>query len=150
MLRMNDLFKTRGRWKNLAPVVDSIEVGDCWIWKGSLVSGGYGQTRIDNQVWMVHRLMWSVLIGDIPDGMTLDHVCRERACCNPDHMQVVDQYTNTMRGYGSPARNARKTRCLNGHQFDEANTYLNPRGQRACRACHRDRQQTYAERGQSC
>lgn len=65
----------------------------------------------------------------------MDHLCRNRACCNPHHLEPVDNRTNLMRGDTHAAHNAAKTHCVRGHEFTEANTYVVPRGGRACRKC---------------
>lgn len=73
----------------------------CWVWRpGQWNSGnGYGKVRYEGKPWMVHRLVWTYFNGPIPEGMVLDHVvCRRRACCNPDHLDLVLPADNTYRG----------------------------------------------------
>lgn len=117
--------------------------GDCWEWTASRSPLGYGQYAIQRKPRGAHRVAWEMLVGEIPDGFELDHLCRNRACVNPDHMQVVSHRENTLRGHGPSATNARKTKCCNGHDFDETNTYITPKGARQCRACVREAGRRY-------
>ena len=117
----------------------------CWRWKQSLNSQGYGQVMVSGRPWRVHRLIYSDVHGSIAVGLVLDHLCRNRWCCNPDHLEPVTDRTNVIeRGFAPTAINARKTECVHGHPFDAANTmittnrYGNP--ERHCRECGRIRQ----------
>lgn len=87
---------------------------------------------------LAHRFTYELIAGEISDGLTIDHLCRNRCCVNPDHMQPVTQAENLLRGDGFVGVNARKTRCVNGHEFTDENTYVRPNGRRVCRACHRE------------
>lgn len=107
--------------------------GPCWLWTASL-SKGYGQFWTGERLQMAHLWAWEHLVGPIPAGLDLDHLCRVRRCVNPDHLDPVTRAENLARGATIPARNARKTHCLMGHEFTEANTYRH-RGARYCRAC---------------
>lgn len=89
---------------------------------------------------MAHRLVWELLVGPIPQGKQIDHLCRNHACVNPEHLDIVTQRTNLLRGFGAAGLNARKTECKNGHPFTPENTYLYPAGRgrgtwRNCRTC---------------
>lgn len=86
----------------------------------------------------VHRVAWETLRGPIPDGMQLDHLCRQRACWNPDHLEPVSPRENVLRGVGITAMNAKKTHCPQGHPYDDANTGITSTGKRRCRACGRE------------
>ncbi len=101
--------------------------GGCWTWTRNLSRGGYGP----------YRRYYVRLKGPIPKGLHIDHLCRNRACCNPLHMEAVTQRENSLRGVGSPAVNARKTHCDHGHEFTVENTYVNRLGWRWCRECKR-------------
>jgi hypothetical protein len=90
---------------------------------------------------MAHRWIWTQTHGPIAPGLTIDHLCRNRACVNPDHLAVVSLRETLLRGDTIPAKNAAKTACPHGHPFTPENTYITqpttrkPRGQRQCRVC---------------
>src|SRR5258708_32256018 len=111
----------------------------CWCWNGRLDCYGYGQIKLHRRNWLVHRIAYEQWRGPIPGGLTLDHLCRNRACFNLEHMEVVTPRTNTLRGIGLAALNARKTHCVHGHTFTSSNTYWvqrsNGRLARYCRTC---------------
>lgn len=117
-------------WAKVAPKPDG-----CWVWTAAHVADGYGNYKLDGRAQRAHRVAYQALVGEIPEGMTLDHLCRRRDCVNPGHMEVVSRRENTIRGEGATARNSRKTHCAHGHEFTEANTYLY-RGWRVCRKCN--------------
>ena len=127
----------------------SVEDG-CWPWQGNIVHGGYGMSWLDGRPQMAHRAVFQVLGGRIPDGLTLDHLCRNRRCVNPQHLDPCTQRENHARGLIN--QNVSKTHCANGHPFDERNTYrrpddgTHPFGKRGCRACHRQNQARYLRR----
>lgn len=112
----------------------------CWIWRGSLTSEGYGQVKRDRRNLLVHRLIYERVVGPIPDGRYLDHLCRVRSCCNPEHLEPVTNKENVLRGVGPSAKNAVKTHCKHGHEFTAENTHVRPNGDRMCRACSREGQ----------
>lgn len=85
----------------------------------------------------VHRVVYEALVGPIPDGMVIDHLCRQPSCVNPAHLEPVTRRENVLRGLTLPAANARKTHCKHGHEFTPENTYLFPTGTRGCRTCAR-------------
>ena len=117
--------------------------GVCWLWTGARRGGGYGNFRYSKpRNIFPHRFAYELLIGPIPQGLTIDHLCRNPACVNPVHLEVVPLRVNIHRGDSFAAQNARKTHCIHGHPFDEANTYVAPDnanryGQRTCRTCNR-------------
>lgn len=110
----------------------------CWLWVGGL-SKGYGSFRRTDASLsgLAHRFAYEHLIGEVPSGLVLDHLCRETRCVNPWHLQPVPQRINTLRGVGPAARRAVATHCARGHEFSYANTYLSPAGHRTCRTCVR-------------
>lgn len=112
-------------------------VGDCLIWTGPKNQGGYGRIARSSGSSYVHRAAWIALRGPIPAGLHLDHLCRQRACWNPDHLEPVTPRENVLRGEGLPAVNVTKTHCPQGHPYDEQNTGRTPKGGRRCRACER-------------
>lgn len=113
--------------------------GPCWIWTGARSTNGYGNWRGR----LVHRLAYELLVGPIPDGLTIDHLCRVRNCVNPDHLDPVTLAVNLSR---SPMHwkngQSNKTHCRHGHPFDETNTRLY-QGERICRTCSSERQARY-------
>lgn len=124
--------------------------GDCWEWTRGKTSGGYGEFRVGYTQWSTHRYAWVNLVGEIPEGMHLDHLCRNRICCNPDHLEIVTGRVNILRGEGFSAHNARKTHCNRGHELTEENTYTATRKSgttwRACRKCRAENQAAYKKR----
>lgn len=101
---------------------------------------GYGYIRAEGKNRRVHRLAYELLIGPVPDGLQLDHLCRNRACWNVgEHIETVTVRENVLRGRSHVAANARKTQCLRGHKFDDANTGIDAEGDRYCRECGRER-----------
>lgn len=108
----------------------------CWLWTGCKQNAGYGVLAGK----LVHRLSYERHVGPIPEGLTIDHLCRVRLCLNPAHLEAVTLAANVLRGESLPARNARRTHCPQGHPYDQANTYVNPKtGWRMCRVCNRER-----------
>lgn len=110
----------------------------CWVF-ASLDVQGYGQLQIDGAAVRAHRWCYEFLVGPVPEGLVLDHLCRNPACVNPDHLDPVTQQVNTLRGVGPAALNAAKKECLRGHAFSPENTYITPDGRRMCRSCQRIR-----------
>lgn len=122
-------------------VLSSFEITDgCWPWVGHITDEGYGDVKRLDRAYRAHRLVYELVRGPIDIGMVPDHLCRNRACVRPSHIEPVTRGTNTLRGVGPTAQHARATHCVNGHPFDDANTYVwqAPRGTaRACRTCNR-------------
>ena len=134
-LNESDIF-AKNTWGN--SVADKIDAtGDCWEWVGPLHGGGYGHKYYRGRFWSTHRLVWSALVGPIPDNMDIDHLCRNRQCCNPDHLEVVTRSTNLLRGIRNGYQ--KKTHCPHGHEYSNENTFVNVRGSRECRTCRRQK-----------
>jgi hypothetical protein len=123
--------------------------GDCWLWTGPIDPNGYGgRIKSGGKMDSPHRWAYRLLVGPIPEDMTIDHLCRVHACVNPDHLDPVTQYENNMRGYGQGALNVAKTHCPRGHPYDEANTYRHPHAQRrSCRICLKTASVNRAKKG---
>jgi hypothetical protein len=113
-------------------------VEECWIWTGGNVSPlGYATFRATSRGRSVptHRFAYEHLRAEIPYGLELDHLCRDPRCVNPWHLEPVTHKVNMLRSNAPTGINARKTHCLNGHEFSAANTRIRPDGHRSCRAC---------------
>lgn len=112
----------------------------CWEWQASLTAGGYGQFYPKKSLpRRAHRVAYEALVGPIPEGLQLDHLCRTRRCCNPSHVEPVTSRENTMRGQNFAARHAAATHCPANHPYDGDNLRVRPTGRRACRECERQR-----------
>lgn len=119
----------------------------CWLWTAS-TSRGYGNLQMRGRSRRAHQVSYEHHVGPIPNGLVLDHLCRQRCCVNPEHLEPVTSRENVLRGDTLPARNIAAEICVNGHPFDAKNTYRNPRGKRECRQCRRvSQQRLYYERG---
>lgn len=119
-------------------------LGGCWLWCGALTDDGYAKVRRPGRTKYGHRLMYEDVVGPVPEGLVLDHLCRVRNCVNPSHLEPVTSRVNTLRGETLAARELEQTHCIKGHPFDEGNTRLGKgRRMRICRACA---QRTSSER----
>jgi len=92
---------------------------------------------------VAHRISYELLKGDIPEGLDLDHLCRNRGCVNPDHLEPVTRKENLLRGNTIPAKHARKTHCPQGHEYTKGNTFISKSGSRHCRKCRAIRSSRY-------
>ena len=111
----------------------------CWTWRGSTHwKEGYGRFRYHGKTVSAHRVAYELTIGPIPDGLVIDHLCRNRVCVNPAHMEPVTDRENVLRGVGPSAINSTKTHCLRGHAFSTENTRIDKIGKRDCRTCSRE------------
>lgn len=110
----------------------------CWEWMGAKIHNGYGVIGDGGRSRAAHRVAYEIFVGPIPDGMSIDHLCRNRACVSAEHLEAVTTRENVLRGAGISAENAQKTHCLRGHEFTPENIYWikNPYGPgRECRTC---------------
>ena len=112
--------------------------GECLLWIGSKDGCGYGMFYLDGKIVRAHRFNWERINGPIPAGMVTDHLCRVRACVDPDHIELVTPRENTLRGYGVGMLNAAKTECQKGHPFVVSNLVKTGNGTRRCRTCCRE------------
>ena len=124
---------------------DSVCVTDsCWLWVGFL-RDGYGSMLLDGKRSGVHRISYQWLVGPIPDGLQLDHLCRVRNCVNPEHLEPVTQRVNILRGRGAAVGNLEKTECPRGHAYAGENLRVYSGGGRECAACGRARNKAWRE-----
>lgn len=133
-------------WERMVALTDFSAPGGCWNYTSCLNESGYGvfSHHVEGQV-LAHRLALHLAHRPVPADMTVDHLCRNRRCVNPAHLEIVTMHENIMRGNCAGAVNARKTHCIRGHEFTPENTYIgkprNPCGgpTRQCKQCARDR-----------
>ena len=108
----------------------------CWDWQGYLTPRGYGLFSLGNKTTQVHRASYEAIVGLIPTGLTIDHLCHNKGCVNPNHMEPVTAKVNVLRGDTITGNNARKVVCIRGHPLSGTNLRIY-RGLRVCRACKR-------------
>ena len=157
MMNLVEINKANDSYNRFLKKVE-IDDSGCWVWKGAKVSGGYGSLMIRGKYFSSHRYSYEVHKSPIPKGLHLDHLCRNRACCNPDHLEPVTQRENNLRGERftpeaiaefkqigreSCLRNNQKrkeqTHCKRGHSLEDAHVYKHTRNNggtyRMCRHC---------------
>lgn len=110
--------------------------GDCWLWTAGKDRCGYGRFGVKGRNRLAHRVVYELAVGQIPQGLTLDHRCKTRHCVNPGHLDPISLRENILRGDGVGVVNAARTHCAHGHEFTPENTYV-ARGKRHCRECGR-------------
>jgi hypothetical protein len=124
------------------------EDGECWVWTGSKIGKGYGQFTQGGTArqMLAHRWAYEAMVDLIPEGLELDHLCRNKACVNPEHLEPVTHAVNIERNPNAINNTARLvTNCPQGHEYDEANTRWY-RNKRHCRACGRAATAAYRAR----
>lgn len=136
------------RERLLSKAVINWETG-CWEWRAVRDSHGYGSIKVNGTHRGAHRVSYELLVGPIPAGLELDHLCRVRHCINPAHLEPVTHRVNTLRALVPPVLNALKTHCASGHEFTPENTYTAPAGGRTCRTCQRATVARYKTRQQA-
>jgi len=120
--------------------------GKCWEWVAGIQSGGYGIFWHNGETVVAHRFAYEITVGKIPEGLTLDHLCRVRHCVNPKHLEPVTSKENVLRGIGVSAQNARKTHCKRGHPLSGKNLLVEQGGGRQCRECKRERSREWKKK----
>lgn len=141
-VEFRDRIKAMDLWhRRILPRVTPEPNTGCWLWPGAHDNKGYGKV----QPTSTHRIAYLAEVGDVPVGMTIDHLCGATWCCNPEHLRVLSRAENT--SLARPGKHNRiKTTCPSGHQYDDCNTRVNKRGDRVCRECHRSRSRVDARR----
>jgi len=133
----------------LSSVMDRVDIGPgCWEWTRGTNGVGYGRVSWGGRYEYVHRILYQHFVGPIPDGLELDHLCRNRLCANPEHLEAVTSTENKRRGIAGKLAGARqraKTHCPSGHPYSGENLY-ECRGERICRECNRAAARRYQAR----
>jgi RNase P subunit RPR2 len=128
-----------------------IDANGCWIWIACRNPNGYGRFYLHGHLVLPHRVTWFEFVGDIPDGLELDHICNVPACCNPAHLQAITHVENLARRT-APSGPPRKTHCKRGHALEGHNLAVTTRGTgqsgvlRRCRICRDADKRRYNER----
>ena len=132
-------------WYRVATTEDG-----CWEWMGGTDRDGYGQMKVLSEgkitTMRAHCVSYMLHRDEIPAGLQLDHLCRNRRCVNPTHLEIVTGSQNNSRSGSPSAMNARKTHCIHGHEFNKQNTRISKEGFRRCRSCERERHKTERQR----
>ena len=116
--------------------LESVTESGCLVWTRCTNAKGYGRVRFHGKMHLVHRVVWEAVRGPIPPDLQIDHLCRVRACANVDHLEVVNNRTNVLRGIGITAQHARKMYCIQGHELFGNNLYKPSPNQPLKRICH--------------
>ena len=118
-----DQNNSQAEWARILQRVDKSDPAGCWLYVGQLDRSGYGKHETLDHKWRgPHRISYAALVGPIPTGLVIDHLCRVRNCVNPNHLEPVTNRENLMRGETIAARRSAQTHCVNGHEFTPENT----------------------------
>lgn len=126
--------------------VDRKQENQCWMWLDTPLQSGYGRFYIRGIPKQAHRVSYELLVGPIPEGKCLDHLCRNTLCVNPKHLDPVSNRENILRGVGITAKRFSSPTCIHGHQLFGDNLYVTRQGHRRCRTCLRVSQRKYEEK----
>jgi len=120
----------------------TIDPSGCWLWTGGKIGQGYGEIVVRKKTWMAHRLSWELLVGPIPTGLVIDHLCRVRNCINPEHLEPVTDQVNIQRGWNVSARRGPRDAeipfCKRGHDYSKTRRRKMSTGKPFCVECDRD------------
>lgn len=119
------------------PKITESESG-CWLWTASLTKAGYGLFSVKHKKIYAHRWSYEHFVGPISEGLTIDHLCRNTACANPEHLEAVTMGENVRRGTAG-LHQAAKTHCPHGHPYEGDNVFKDNRGRRRCKTCKREK-----------
>lgn len=121
------------------------KTNNCWLWLGCTTSTRYGRFNYNGKIINAHRFSYELFKESIPNGLHIDHLCRNPQCVNPEHLEAVTNKENILRGISIVAQNARKTHCKKGHELTDDNLLPFPlkRGARICKQCNHDYMRVY-------
>lgn len=154
ILKSNQLSLPRIKYRIMIdPIIRFFEKVDktkdgCWLWIGGISDGGYGVFDYNGKSHNSHKWLYERNKKRVPKNKQLDHLCRNRACVNPDHLEIVTFKQNILRGISPSAINAKKTHCKKGHILDGDNLYINPTNARVCKTCRKNSQESFKLRKQ--
>lgn len=129
-------------WTN---VCKSNDVAGCWEWIGPIGGRGYGILTINGRQLKAHRVSFEVSVVPVPAGLHLHHLCGNRRCVRPSHLQIITPADHVLIGGSFSAQNARKTHCYRGHPLSGPNLRIGPKGQRICRVCRTESSRRYEQ-----
>lgn len=118
----------------------------CWVWQRMKNRKGYARIRWNGKIIEIHRMAYEAFIGPIPEGLVIDHLCRNPSCLNPEHLEAVTHKENTLRGNAPSALYAKQTHCKHGHPLSGANLRVEKDGGRTCKTCNREAVRRYKAR----
>jgi len=122
------------------------KTGECWIWTGARNPNGYGVVRRRPKRWLVHAYAWTEEHGPVPEGLELDHLCRNRICVRPSHLEPVTHAENMRRAHEANGTGKYALSCPHGHPYSGDNVRVEKRGYRFCVTCRREQRAAYRAR----